>query len=274
VSGEIHKPLFVVGVMRSGTTLFYKRTVQHPDLAWLNKTSKKFPTSVWLTRLIMPFHRDRRPTEASWIWGRFARPEDDCLTREHVTEEARTFYRDVFTTQMRLQGKKRFICKYPRNMLRMDYFDAIFPDAIFIHLIRDGRAVANSMLRMRESHVGKSPLWGVKPPGWRDLMDLEAALSCGLQWEHSVRYARESGAKLAKNRYIEILYEQLVKQPKETFRRIGQACELPWGETELDRAVQGIESRNYKWKERFTPEQVQSLNSSLGSLLTELGYEV
>jgi hypothetical protein len=274
MSGEVRKPIFVVGVMRSGTTLFFKRTVQHPGLAWLNKTSKKFPRSVWLTRLIMPFHRDRRPTEASWIWGKFAREEDDCLTRGDVTEEAGRFYRDVFAAQMRLQGKSRFICKYPRNMLRMDYFDAIFPDAIFIHLIRDGRAVANSMLRMRETHVGKSPLWGVKPPGWRDMIDMEPALSCGLQWKHSVEYARASGAKLPKSRYIEILYEQLVRQPKETFRRVGEACELPWDEAGLDRAVQGIESRNYKWKERFTPEQVQNLNGSLAGLLTELGYEV
>jgi hypothetical protein len=271
---RIDKPIFIVGVMRSGTTLLYKRMCRHPDLAWLNKTSKKFPRSVLMTRLIYPFHRDRRPTEASWIWSRFAREEDDALDARDVTPEASRFYHGVFAAQLRFFGKPRFLCKYPRNMLRMAYLNAIFPDALFVHIIRDGRAVAHSMYRCRERHGGPAAYWGIRPPGWRDLLAMEPLEACAMQWKLSVRRARQSAAALPPGRYTEVRYEELVSRPVDNLRRVAEACGLQWDQDHLRAVTADIESRNYKWRDAFAPAQVERLHALTGDLLEELGYDV
>ncbi|MGH7819110.1 MAG: sulfotransferase family protein, partial [Candidatus Binatia bacterium] len=198
------RPIFIVGMPRSGSTVFYNTLAKHPEVAWVSQASKKFPRSLLLTRFIMAFRADRRPTEGHRIWRRYVRAEDDSLRREHVTAAQRRYYTTLVDMHVRLHGKPRFLSKYPRNVLRFEYLDEIFPDALFLHLIRDGRAVAQSVLQMRDGHGGRNLWWGIRPPGWRTLERLEPVESVGLQWKMTIEYARKSAASLSPARYLEI----------------------------------------------------------------------
>ena len=76
---DIHKQIFIVGSPRSGTSIFYRTMAKHPDLAWISNITKKFPWSMPMTRLIMLFRDDHRPTEANKVWAKFTKGDHESL---------------------------------------------------------------------------------------------------------------------------------------------------------------------------------------------------
>jgi omega-hydroxy-beta-dihydromenaquinone-9 sulfotransferase len=270
----MNRPIFIVGMPRSGSTIFYNTLARHPDVAWISEASKKFPRSRLLTQILMRIRKDRRPTEGHRIWRKFARPEDDSLGPEHATPRVRDYYRDIVTMHVGLYEKTRFLSKHPRNVLRLSWLRAIFPDALFLHLLRDGRAVAQSILEMRELHGGRDAYWGVRPPGWRSLQKLDPVEAVARQWRMNIEYARERARALPAGAYLEVRYEDFCERPAETLRQVGRWADLPWLETDLERATRGIESRNYKWRDRLRSEDIDVLERTIGDLLSELGYQL
>jgi len=239
---EIKRPIFIVGSPRSGTNVFYYKFAQHPALAWVSNITKKLPDSIMLTRLLMMFRNDHRPTEAKNIWGRYSRGDDDFLAAEHATPSAKKFMRKVVSNHLKLFNKPRFVNKYPRNSVRIEFLNAIFPDACFIHVIRDGRAVAHSILRAREKH--ENQFWGVRPPGWRELLGIPIIEACAMQWKLAVECALDSAAKIEPERYTEIRYEEFCREPIQTLRHAGERCGLEWSEQQLAELASDIENRN------------------------------
>jgi hypothetical protein len=271
---HIDRPIFIVGMPRSGTSVFYEKLGGHPDLAWLSRTSKKFPRSPTLTRLFSLVRRDRSPTEAPRVWRRFTRAEDDTLTRAQVTPAQRAYYRQVARAQMQARGAPRFLGKYPRNGLRMDYLDEIFPGCLFIHVIRDGRAVARSIVEMRELHGGRDTYWGIRPPGWRDLVGREYTEAIGRQWTLTIEYIRAHAAPFRPDRYTEVRYEDFCAAPAPTLEKVGAFCGLRWPPGVLENITADVRSCNHKWRSAFTPDEIATLNRTMGGLLKELGYDV
>ncbi len=115
----IEKPIFIVGAARSGTTFLAEALRRHPDVLYL-----------------------REPNEL-WLYGHETHPSD-LLRREDVTEEIQAYLIHHLSTLLRAAGKQRLLDKTPHNSLRIGFLHAIFPDAKFIHIIRDGRDVALS----------------------------------------------------------------------------------------------------------------------------------
>jgi hypothetical protein len=274
VSRPMSRPIFIVGMPRSGSTAFYTTLARHPDVAWISQTSKKLPRSVWLTRLLMLVRWDRRPTEGHLIWKKFVSPEalDDVLRREDVTPEQRQYYRRLVKAHLRLQRRSRFLSKYTRNVLRLEYLDEIFPDALFLHLIRDPRAVARSVLWMRETHGGRDEYWGVRPPGWQRLRELDPVSAIARQWRMTIEYARSSAEALDPERYLEVRYEDFCESPAETLRRVGEWADLVWSEGLLEHVTVDIESQNHKWRDELTLAEIATFDEVAGDLLRELGY--
>ena len=192
----VKNPIFIVGAPRSGTGIFYRTMANHPDLAWISNITKKFPSSLFLTRIIMLFRDDHRPTEANNVWQKFTSGKDESLGRDDVTPAVRQFFHRIVRINLRLFNKPRFLNKCPGNSVRVEFLKEIFPDARFIHLIRDGRAASYSIMRSRLKHSGA--YWSVKPPGWQDLMQRPLVEACALQWKMVVEHAMH----LIRTRYI------------------------------------------------------------------------
>lgn len=266
------RPLFIVGLPRSGSTVFYNTLALHPRVAWISQTSKKFPRSLLLTRIYSRVRLDRRPTEGHRIWRRFAPRDDDVLTRADATEVHRRFYRRLVDVHERLTGRDRFLSKYPRNVLRMDWLDAIFPDALFLHLIRDGRAVARSTLEMRDRHGGRDRWWGARPREWRELDRLDPLEAVSRQWKVTIEHARRSAAAFTEGRYIEIRYEDFCERPVETLVKVGEWADLRWPDGAAAEASRSVESRNYKWRDGFDADEIATIERAQSPLLQDLGY--
>jgi hypothetical protein len=87
-----------------------------------------------------------QPMESQPIWDRFWNCEHDEMGANDATPESVSWYRKTVRRVLRLRNAERFLAKYPRLTLRLDWIDAVFPGALFVHIIRDWRAVVNSTL--------------------------------------------------------------------------------------------------------------------------------
>ncbi len=111
----------------------------------------------------------------------------------------------------RKQGVDRWIDSTPTNIPHLLRIKRDFPDARIIHIIRDGRDVALSLDKRGWS----------RPLPWDRANGLLAA---GLYWEWIVRKGRGFGSVLQSD-YLEIMYEDLVREPAETLHRVGDFIE-------------------------------------------------
>jgi hypothetical protein len=272
MSLNVHKPIFIVGSPRSGTSIFYRTMAKHPDLAWISNITKKFPASMLITRLIMLFREDHRPTEANKIWAKYTKTDHESLGKSDVSPAARRYLHHVVQNNLKIFNKTRFVNKCPGNAVRIEFLYEIFPDAIFIHVVRDGRAVVHSIKRAREKHGGQ--FWGTRPPGWRKLQALPMLESCALQWKMIMEHILESAQHLPPDRYVEVKYEDFIDRPAQTLSSVGEKCGLTWSVAFLDKVADGLENRNFKWRENFSPDEKDTLLALLGDLLDRLGYEI
>src|SRR5262245_2966200 len=114
----------------------------------------------------------------------------------------------VFETYAADRGKARWGDKTPLYMQHLGVLAQLFPDARYVHLIRDGRDTALSFLAVPP---------GIMTEGWGHPRDA-AGFAC--QWATEVRAARSLGSRVGADRYVELRYEALVADPAEELRGV------------------------------------------------------
>lgn len=272
----VTKPIFIVGVGRSGSTIFHRIFTRHPDVTWLSsRLGNKFPERLWTSRALMraidypligEFLRRRfRTGEAYPFWEHYC-PGFSDPTRDLVAGDVTTRLKSKIPSvlsQMLTPKRHRALIKIT-GWPRIGFLHEIFPDAKFIHIQRDGRAVINSMINV-------DWWWGWRgPQNWRfgELSPEHQA-----EWEHFDRSflalagieleileeAKEKARRLIPaNQFMEIEYEDLCNDGLGIFRQVVDFCELPWSSSfEASIKSGGLRSANYKWKEDLTEEQQQ-----------------
>ncbi len=124
-------PIFVVGTMRSGSTLLRLILDSHPHIAISPETG--FMGAVMATKAIPNWKHG-----GDW-YGRLNWTEDelDCRLRE--------FYGGMFERYARAQGKSRWGEKTPFHTSHMATMASVFPDALFVGIVRHPGGVAASL---------------------------------------------------------------------------------------------------------------------------------
>lgn len=171
------------------------------------------------------------------------------------------------------KGKERWGDK-SAYMDEIHLLNQIFADAQFIHLIRDGRDVASSVLKQS---------WGPS-----DIV--EAAQ----WWNDHVWVVRRMGSILGSERYLEVRYEELIMDTENELRRVctflGESYE-PAMQTyyeDSERRVPEeerrslhynidkppVRSRVQAWKREMSPYDIRLFGRHADRMLLELGYEV
>lgn len=290
---NVYKPIFIIGTGRSGTTLLQELLALHPDLAWFSNITNRSPAKPELAKLssllevpllgaiLRKTRFAPRPTEAYEIWNHcfpgFARPFR-TLTADDVTERARDAIKKVVEAHLRYQKKKRFMTKYT-GWSRIGFINEIFPDSIFIHVIRDGRAVANSLLNVWWWLGWEGPgkwLWGDLQEEFEDEWNASNEsfiVLAGIQWKLLIQEILESKEALSKDRYLEVRYEEIVEKPQEVLREITEFCELEWS-SKFERRLnmKKLRNMNYKWERELTEKQKELLSNCLRDWLKRLNY--
>lgn len=248
----LEKPIFLIGAPRSGTTLSTKLFSIHPMVANWSEAGR-----VWDNKN----YNDR---DADHFWG-----------EEKVTQQDIKRIHSRFECFRQIKGKDRFVNKHPRNSVRIDYILKIFPDALFVHVIRDGRAVVNSIMRRIQLDSARQNVpFGdfCKPPNWRQFIREDKVAQAALQWREIVKYILSKRNDLGDS-YYEYKYEDLCSDPRKTLTSVFQYAGLSVSDTFMNAVPEKYKNMNYKYKEVFSDSQIKTINSIQYDLLKELGYE-
>lgn len=228
---RVDRPVFIVGMGRSGTTLLGRILAAHPDVGFLNE-----PKAMW--------HVVRRDED---IIGSYAPPrtgrlylgagdaDPDAVERCHA----------LFSWYLRLSRSRRAVDKYPELVFRPSFVRAIFPDARFLVAVRSPWSTLKSVSGWSETHAtDDANWWGIEDHKWhvlwaqgvveqeanRDLAVLELAaeddhyVRAAVEWVVTMRaaLALASADPLA----IQVSYEELAQRPGEVVSDILRFCEL------------------------------------------------
>ena len=180
----------------------------------------------------------------------------------------------VYAVYAEERGKRRWGDKTPMYMQNLRLLERLFPDALYVHLIRDGRDAALSFLAMPR---------GIVTETW---MHPHTAADFACQWHREVTAARRLGRRVG-GRYLEVRYESLVDDVEAVLRPICEFAGLEYeagmadyaGNVDVSakphqqRLTQPPTKGVRDWRAQMPPDDVAAFERVAGDLLCELGYE-
>jgi hypothetical protein len=262
---EVKRPIFLLGLPRSGTTMLQDLCCTHPDLAYITNAMHQFPWTVCAVEVMRKLLRlDGKgeryladsievqagsPNEGLKFWGywfgwdphsvRYTPRDPQSFTPQEV-EQIHYHLRRIIWCFGR---DKRFFTKNPALIPDIAILKHLFPDAMFIHIVRDPRNSANSLLKLYRleaqqlERIRSETRHGVydrgifipypRIPKLGDYLDQwgpDDLRTTSHLWNDCVSFIREWGTKL--DRFMEIRYEDIVREPKEQLARLFEFCEL------------------------------------------------
>lgn len=291
--------VFVVGAGRSGTTLLTVLLDSHPQLA-VPGESGGFIFRFCLGRDSWNPHGDPvdDPALAQDAIAPAAEPYDRAtltelvgqLNHEHrfrrwelsqpqlielaIASQVATrtdVIRCCYSLYAKAQGKTRYADKTPDHVVHMHTLTALFPEARFAHLIRDGRDVALAL---------KDTSWGAKDPA-----------DAARYWQQRVTAGAEAGRELGPSRYIELRYESLIADPEPEVQRLCTFASLEYDPVMLDHAAAARRQLNMSpvadedtsllrpitsglrdWRQQMPAADVAAFEAVAGDTLARFGY--
>ena len=284
---EIEKPIFILGVQRSGTTYLASALSLHPGIANMHE-----PRYIW-------------------SWGNSRKP-DDVLDAQDATPRIKAHVDKRLAELLKKLGGTRICDKTPSNCLRIPFLKALFPDAKIVMLVRDGRAVFRSTkevvsenkdygmtldniisrvreVPMQEWHLLLVPrirstvrrltgrpveFWGVRPPGWKGWVERDSTnVVLAKQWVHATRIALEEGRKLPPENYFEVRYETLMSGSQSVLNELVEFLEIANPEPITSFIVRTADSsRGEKWRDVLDDEALHEIRETMEPTLSYLGY--
>ncbi|HEY3973292.1 MAG TPA: sulfotransferase [Candidatus Sulfotelmatobacter sp.] len=277
--GRSVAPVFVVGCGRSGTTLLYHMLLSAGNFAVYRVESNAI-------NLLEPRFGDlsqdgnkMRLLEA-WYDSRLFTLSglDKEEIAAKVMSECRNggdFLRIIMSEMARKQGVQRWADTTPEHLLHLHRIKETIPEALVVHIIRDGRDVALST--EKQGYIHPLP-WDRKSP----------KMVAGLYWEWMVNTGRRDGRDLGGD-YTEVHFEELVGKPQETLTRLGEFIGQKLDYDEIRKAgVGSVSAPNSsfgdaskadfnptgRWRSGYSEEELATFEGLVGHTLEENGYEL
>ena len=274
-------PVFIVGAARSGTTLLQYMLRSHPELS--------LPTAE--SHFFIPFYKRRSEfgdltqlknlqafLEEVYTFRKIFFDEDVHGIEFNVQELATEFHHAgistipdiisaIFQKNATAEGKLRWGDKTPYYILHLETLLEMFPNAQVIHLIRDGRDCAVSMLERK---------WDLK---------IFNTYHAAYTWNKYVQAGKTFGQRHPKH-YFEIRYEDILNQPEVSIKNLCGFLDITFddsvinfkksdgsGKTPL--LQQPLQKNNQaKWKDKLSQKQLSIFEALAGETLTSCGYEL
>jgi hypothetical protein len=281
-SDRKHSPVFVMGCHRSGTNLLYDMLLSSGGFAIYRGFLPIY--KILIPRFgSMKSRAHREKILETWLRSKgFRRTGLDAeQLSARLLDECRTggdFIRVVMDSVARSQQVQRWAVYDPDNVLHVERVKRDIPNALFVHIIRDGRDIALSLKKME----------GFTPLPW-DRDQTESLVATSLYWQWMVHKGRADGRKFSAD-YIEIRYEDLITSPHETLGKLGGFLDHDLDYDRIQRAGLGRLSETNssfreegakeklnplgRWKERLAHADVAAIEATVGECLQGNGYEL
>lgn len=268
-------PVFVVGCSRAGTTIVKKTLARSAEL-----------TSI--------------PAESFDFWGSVVNPanrgwDSDVATVEDATPAIIDRCREHYYGKL---GGGRFLDKTCINGFKVPFLQAIWPDARFVYLRRDGRDNINSLIHGWQRYEQfklyqlpvKTGLEGIPEglwcfflePGWRDVLGSNLAKVCAHQWVSINQALLDARPQVDPSRWIELRYEDLFHRPEAMFEEAFERLELRYDDdmrahcrniADNKVSLAGTAPAPEKWKTQ-NREAIESILPDIAEMMQKLGYSI
>jgi hypothetical protein len=262
--------VFFFGTNGSGTTLHRAIFDSHPNLA--------IPGESRFVARLAPRHSEREFDPARFVtdlgkddrfanWGLDLAEIETALGDQSIDSYPEAVRR-VYALYAAKRGKTRYGDKTQSNIHHLPLLAELFPEARFVHAVRDGRDVALA-------HTDGTKIEQV-----------------AVSWKRRVNAGREAGLDLGPDRYIESRFEELIDDTEGAVRRICDFIDLPYDPVMLtyyERAgdivsTTAVPDRHKDiflpptkglrdWRRELSDDQVARFEALAGDLLQDLGYE-
>jgi hypothetical protein len=276
--------VFIVGAARSGTTLLQRMVDAHPDIAVIHESHwipRFYEERIGLTadstvtlELIPRLLDDRRFVKL----GISQRDLEGLIPSDRTISYA-DYVARIFDLYGRARGKRLVGEKTPGYVRSIPTLHYLWPEAKFVHLIRDGRDVFLSMKSWKrvDRSVGRFAAWRRDP-----------VPSSALWWQWDVERGREAANLLGPELYHELRYERLVSKFAEELAKLCAFLGLPYDEAMLGfhegrtKTKPGLDAKRAwlpltpglrDWRTEMPAADVEIFEAAVGGLLDDLGYE-
>jgi hypothetical protein len=245
--------VFIIGTGRCGSTLVHELLARHPDVGFVSNLENRAPrlpagATRWNNSLYgslsggMPSTLSRgrwrfKPSEAYGSLERHVSPMVVAPMRDLVAADASPWlaerFQAFFETRAKAQGRPVFLHKFT-GWPRTGFIDAVFPDARFIHVVRDGRAVANSWLQMRWWNGYKGPSgWFLGPLPEAYAREFEASggsfvLLAGLAWKLLMDAFDKARSAVPPDQWLDVRIEDVNDDPRGQVATMLKFVGLEW----------------------------------------------
>jgi hypothetical protein len=283
---DLKPPIILFGNTRSGTSMVQNVVAAHPEVTgWYE------PSEMWL-------YADPR------------RPHDEFDERD-ATDKVKRYIRDQFLKYQRKNGNCLILEKTPKNILKIRYVRAIFPEATYLFMVRNPFSFISSVeFKWQRTVTGKGILrrlksappsqlhhhlrsylnqqyhkrilkqkylsiWGPRYKGIQeDLKTLDQLTVIARQWAVCSKKAEEDLALFEPGRVLRLRYEDFVADPPCELERICSHCKLELTEHVLTAAKELVKSdRGQKWR-RFEPHDLARIIPEIEGEMRRHGYEI
>jgi hypothetical protein len=259
---EVDRPVFLVGLPRSGTSMLQDIICSHPDVAYFTNTMHQFRSSFLAAedlrrRLKLDFEAERyleddvlispgSPSEAIGFWGKWFHGNPSSLDYRELrpedisAEDIEMIKVTICKVLWHFGGRgKRFFSKLLGFFPHIGIINKIFPDARIIHILRDARTAAHSLLKLYRREVEHQARTGTRRfipyprfprlAEYARLYGLDDIRTAAHLWDDAVSFAGRMKNELP--HFFEVRYEDICANPNRALVSLLEFCELaPVGE--------------------------------------------
>ena len=248
-------PVFILGAARSGTTLLHNLMAQDPGFGVVKTLQGMAPDSFLSAGRLLrrKANASRRPmdnvvitpdtpidedaaignqTHRSFAY-RFTFPRSlrflflrygtlDAMSRRELAHWER-LYMNTLRKATWYAGGKRLVLKSPYNFIRIPHLLRLFPEARFVHIVRNPYTLYNSQMKMFARLTAAYQIQTISTEQLRQNVEW--------QYAHGMRKYMRDRNLIAADRFAEVRYEDLEQRPLEEMECIYRKLDLPgWDE--------------------------------------------
>lgn len=265
-------PVFIIGMPRSGTKLLRDLLNQHSEVGIPPSESHFIP---YYYRKWVEFGDLREPRNFNAFYRHMSRSgffqtlqkKNEAIDRDIWYREVKDWsyagiIRGLFCGYARMKGKRISGDKTPSYMTQIPLLSQLFPEARFIHILRDPRDYCASV----------RAVWG------------KNVFRAAQRWSDDVRKCRSDAVRHLENCYLEVKYENLITNPQVTMINICQFLSIRFEKRMLmldqptedlgdaKGAVHIVRANTGKWEQKLRPSEINTIERITGAAMFEVGY--